>query len=66
MDDLSEKIVAQLEKRDGYLPLNDKSSPEAIFDVFRTSKGTFKKSIGGLYKQGIIVIESDGIRLTDK
>ncbi|HGI9353041.1 TPA: GntR family transcriptional regulator, partial [Vibrio cholerae] len=30
---------------------------------FRTSKGTFKKTIGGLYKQGKIVIENDGIRL---
>ncbi|HAS3827944.1 TPA: GntR family transcriptional regulator, partial [Vibrio cholerae] len=27
------------------------------------SKGTFKKTIGGLYKQGKIVIENDGIRL---
>ncbi|MGL6314929.1 CvfB family protein [Vibrio sp. WXL103] len=65
MDDLSEKILAQLAKRDGFLPLSDKSTPEAIFDVFRTSKGTFKKSIGGLYKQGLIRIEKDGIRLTE-
>lgn len=63
MDDLSEKIIAQLEKREGFLPLSDKSSPDAIFDVFRTSKGTFKKSIGGLYKQGLIRIEKDGIYL---
>ncbi|OTW22925.1 GntR family transcriptional regulator [Vibrio parahaemolyticus] len=63
MDDLSSKIIDLLEKKGGFLPLNDKSSPEAIFDVFRTSKGTYKKTIGGLYKQGKIVIEKDGIRL---
>ncbi|MFV8456059.1 S1 RNA-binding domain-containing protein [Vibrio owensii] len=63
MDDLSSKIVELLEKKGGFLPLNDKSSPEAIFDAFRTSKGTFKKTIGGLYKAGKIVIEKDGIRL---
>ncbi|EIZ9932633.1 CvfB family protein [Vibrio parahaemolyticus] len=63
MDDLSSKIIALLEKKGGFLPLNDKSSPEAIFDAFRTSKGTYKKTIGGLYKQGKIVIEKDGIRL---
>ncbi|WP_333701952.1 S1 RNA-binding domain-containing protein [Vibrio hepatarius] len=63
MDDLSESILELLEKKGGFLPLNDKSSPEAIFAAFRTSKGTFKKSIGGLYKQGKIVIEQDGIRL---
>ncbi|GAA5644779.1 MULTISPECIES: CvfB family protein [Vibrio] len=63
MDDLSEKVLDLLEKKGGFLPLNDKSSPEAIFAAFRTSKGTFKKTIGGLYKQGRIVIEKDGIRL---
>ncbi|EHH1025151.1 GntR family transcriptional regulator [Vibrio parahaemolyticus] len=63
MDDLSGKIMDLLEKKGGFLPLNDKSSPEAIFDAFRTSKGTYKKTIGGLYKQGKIVIEKDGIRL---
>ncbi|EIY7833011.1 TPA: S1 RNA-binding domain-containing protein [Vibrio parahaemolyticus] len=63
MDDLSSKIIELLEKKGGFLPLNDKSSPEAIFDAFRTSKGTYKKTIGGLYKQGKIVIEKDGIRL---
>ncbi|ENQ8177823.1 GntR family transcriptional regulator [Vibrio parahaemolyticus] len=63
MDDLSSKIIDLLERKGGFLPLNDKSSPEAIFDAFRTSKGTYKKTIGGLYKQGKIVIEKDGIRL---
>ncbi|HGF4936170.1 TPA: S1 RNA-binding domain-containing protein [Vibrio parahaemolyticus] len=63
MDDLSSKIIDLLEKKGGFLPLNDKSSPEAVFDAFRTSKGTYKKTIGGLYKQGKIVIEKDGIRL---
>lgn len=63
MDDLSSKILDLLEKKGGFLPLNDKSSPEAIFEAFRTSKGTYKKTIGGLYKQGKIVIEKDGIRL---
>ncbi|HHF2875293.1 TPA: S1 RNA-binding domain-containing protein [Vibrio diabolicus] len=63
MDDLCSKILDLLEKKGGFLPLNDKSSPDAIFDAFRTSKGTYKKTIGGLYKQGKIVIEKDGIRL---
>ncbi|GEM77441.1 CvfB family protein [Vibrio sagamiensis] len=63
MDDLSNKILDELQKKGGFLPLNDKSSPEAIFEVFRTSKGTYKKTIGGLYKSGKIVIEANGIRL---
>ncbi|WP_038890273.1 CvfB family protein [Vibrio campbellii] len=65
MDDLSSKVIELLEKKGGFLPLNDKSSPEAIFETFRTSKGTYKKTIGGLYKAGKIVIEKDGIRLAE-
>jgi predicted RNA-binding protein (virulence factor B family) len=65
MDDLSSKILDVLEKKGGFLPLNDKSTPDAIFSVFRTSKGTFKKTIGGLYKAGKITIEKEGIRLND-
>ncbi|MDD9178762.1 MULTISPECIES: CvfB family protein [Aliivibrio] len=63
MDDLSEKVLATLEKKDGFLPLSDKSSPEDIFAEFRTSKGTFKKTIGGLYKAGKITITKEGINL---
>lgn len=63
MDDLSVKILDLLEKKEGFLPLNDKSSPDAIFAAFRTSKGTFKKTIGGLYKSGKIEINKDGIKL---
>lgn len=65
MDDLSERILDVLAKKGGFLPLSDKSSPEAIFATFRTSKGTFKKTIGGLFKQGKIVIEKEGIRLVE-
>ncbi len=63
VDDLSDKVLQTLERKGGYIPLSDKSSPEAIFQEFRTSKATFKKTIGGLYKQGLILIERDGIRL---
>ena len=65
MDDLSSKVIELLEKKGGFLPLNDKSSPEAIFEAFRTSKGTYMKTIGGLYKAGKIAIEKDGIRLAE-
>lgn len=65
VDDLADKILTTLERKGGFLPLSDKSSPEAIFKEFRTSKATFKKTIGGLYKKGLIVIEREGIRLND-
>lgn len=60
---LSELILAKLRGAGGQLPLSDKSSPEQISSLFGVSKGNFKKAIGGLYKQGLIVIEADRIRL---
>ena len=60
---LSEQILAKLREAGGQLPLSDKSSPEQISSLFGVSKGNFKKAIGGLYKQGQIVIEADRIRL---
>ncbi|GAB6262405.1 S1-like domain-containing RNA-binding protein [Photobacterium sp. CCB-ST2H9] len=65
VDDIADKILTELARQGGFMPLSDKSSPEEIFKVFRTSKATFKKAIGGLYKKGVLLIENDGIRLND-
>ena len=62
-DEAGEKILARLQKQGGFLPVGDKSSPELIYSQFSMSKGTFKKAIGGLFKQGLITIEDGGIRL---
>lgn len=63
VDDLAEKVIRTLERKGGFLPVSDKSSPDQIFELFRTSKATFKKTIGGLYKERRIRIEKDGIYL---
>lgn len=62
-DELSERILAELEQRGGELELSDKSTAEAIAAVFGVSKGNYKKAIGGLFKQGLIEIEPHKIRL---
>ncbi|HHX60081.1 MAG TPA: S1 RNA-binding domain-containing protein [Epulopiscium sp.] len=54
-------ILSKLERSGGFLPLNDKSSPEEINKEFAMSKGSFKKAIGGLYKERIIKITEVGI-----
>lgn len=56
-------ILDKLKDGDGFLPLNDKSSPEEIATRLEMSKKTFKKAIGGLYRQKLITIENDGVRL---
>ena len=65
-DKYSKIILNYLHKKDGFAPVHDKSDPELISDLFGMSKGAFKKAIGGLYKQRIISIEKDGIRLLEK
>jgi predicted RNA-binding protein (virulence factor B family) len=58
-----ETILAALKAGGGFLPLTDKSSPEAIAELLRMSKKSFKKGVGGLYKEGLIDMTEDGIRL---
>jgi predicted RNA-binding protein (virulence factor B family) len=56
-------ILDALKANNGFLPLNDKSSPEAIATTLRLSKKSFKKAVGGLYKDGLITLANDGIIL---
>lgn len=59
----ADKIIFELERKGGFLPISDKSSPEDIYKVFKTSKKNFKAAIGALYKKRMISIEENGIRL---
>lgn len=60
-DSLQEQIMARLDAEGGVLPVSDKSDPALISKLFNVSKGNFKKAIGGLFKQGRIVIHDDRI-----
>lgn len=60
---LHEQILTKLKAANGVLPLNDKSDPQVISDMFGVSKGNFKKAIGALYKSGQIVIHDNRIEL---
>ncbi len=62
-DDLANKILAHLAENDGRSSLCDHSSPEEIHAVYKVSKGNYKKAIGGLLRQGKIVIHPDYIVL---
>ena len=57
------KVLSQLEREGGFLPLNDKSDPEDIKYHLQMSKKAFKKAIGALYKERIIEINPEGIDL---
>ena len=58
-----DRIIGELQKNNGFLPLTDKSSPEEIYKTFKISKKNFKAAIGALYKKRFIALEENGIRL---
>lgn len=63
IDEFKKKILDKLEENYGLLYLSDKSTPEEIKDEIQMSKKNFKKAIGGLYKDKIIDISDDKIKL---
>jgi len=64
--DSSETLLQLIKDNDGFLNLHDKSSPDDIKEKLGMSKKLFKKIAGGLYRDGLITIESDGLRLVEK
>jgi predicted RNA-binding protein (virulence factor B family) len=59
-----EKVLAKLkDSREGFILITDKSSPDSIRFHMKMSKKAFKKAVGNLYKQKLIVIEEDRIVL---
>ncbi len=63
IDKNSRVILEALSVNDGFLELNDKSDPEDIKFVLGLSKKAFKRSLGNLYKQKLVEIYKDGIKL---
>jgi hypothetical protein len=63
VEDEGEKIIRLLKENNGFLPYHDKSDPEAIYDFFGMSKKTFKMTLGNLYRQKKVSLESGGVRL---
>ena len=59
-------LLDKLKANEGFLALTDKSSPELIYQEMKMSKKAFKRAVGNLYKQKLIVLEKGGIRLLDK
>jgi predicted RNA-binding protein (virulence factor B family) len=62
-DQYATSVLDYLKRHDGFAAVHDKTDPAVIQKLFGMSKKTFKKVIGGLYKQRIIEIQDDGIRL---
>ena len=62
----ADTILDALKYYNGFLAVNDKTTPAEIERQFHMSKKTFKKAIGSLYKARIIKVEDSGITLVKK
>ena len=63
VDEFKQAILDKLNDNYGLLYLSDKSTPDEIKDELQMSKKNFKKAIGSLYKDKIIEIADDRIKL---
>ncbi|MCT4605973.1 MAG: S1-like domain-containing RNA-binding protein [Marinisporobacter sp.] len=59
----AERILEEIKKNEGCLPLNDKSSPERIKYHLKISKSAFKRAVGRLLKENKIEQTEDGLKL---
>ena len=62
----AELIIEYLKRNDGFMELTDKSPADEIYETFGISKKNFKMAVGSLYKNRVIEIGQNGIRLVEK
>jgi predicted RNA-binding protein (virulence factor B family) len=59
-----DKVLTRLKNsKEGFILITDKSSPDSIRFHMKMSKKAFKKAVGNLYKQKLIIIKEDRIEL---
>jgi len=58
-----EIFLKALRDSGGFLPVGDKTPPQRISELFQMSKKSFKTVIGNLYKEGVVEITQDGVKL---
>lgn len=60
VENLEEKIIGIIREDGGRTSINEKTSPEIIYDMFGVSKKAFKMALGALYKKRIIDFDEQG------
>lgn len=61
--DFSAVLLQYIKEHDGRCHLTDKSDAAEIAMVFKVSKKTYKKAVGDLYRQRLITLDENEIRL---
>lgn len=61
--ELQDTILEYLKANNNFMPFNDKSSPDQIYEAFHVSKNNFKNSLGGLMKRNLVSQDENGTTL---
>ena len=65
-DRLEVQILDYLRRHDGVSKVTDKSPPDLIYKTFNTSKASFKRALGRLYKKRQVLIEKYRVVLVEQ
>lgn len=63
---LSEEILEIIKASGGFMDVTDKTAPDRIAQLFGMSKRNFKQALGSLYKDRLVMLEENGVRVIDK
>ncbi len=63
VDDVKWRILKMMKDENGFLSLNDDSSPEDIKAKLQISKKAFKKALGALYRERLVKLTDKGVEL---
>ncbi|MEW6645979.1 MAG: S1-like domain-containing RNA-binding protein [Pseudomonadota bacterium] len=63
VEGIAGELLEKIKAAGGFINVTDKSPPEVIYARFGVSKKVFKQAISALYRERLITIEADGLRL---
>lgn len=63
---LSEQILEIIKAHGGFMDVTDKTDPALITKIFGMSKRNFKQALGALYKDRLVILEENGVRIIEK
>ena len=63
---LATKILEDLKQNGGSSTMTDKTPPQEIYTKWKVSKGSYKKALGSLYKQKLILISRNEIKIVER
>ena len=66
VDDVKWRILKLIKEENGFIALNDNSTPEEIKAKLQISKKAFKKAIGALYRERLVNLTDKGVELIEK